>query len=75
LSVLRRYPGTCLKNLRVIASRDSSVGVATGYWLDGGGSISDRDREFSILHKARTGFEVHPTSYPMGFLRDIAARP
>jgi ABC-type Mn2+/Zn2+ transport system permease subunit len=38
-------------------SRNSSFGIATGYWLDG------RD---SFLGSVQTGSGAHPASYPMG---------
>jgi hypothetical protein len=46
----------------------SSVGIATGYWLDDEGSEFERrwGQEFSLPHVVQTGFEVHPTSYSMG---------
>jgi hypothetical protein len=51
-------------------SRDSSVGIETGYGLDdqgGGGSSSPgRVKKFSLLHIVQTGSGVHPTSYKMG---------
>jgi hypothetical protein len=50
-------------------SRDSSVGIATGYGLDdqgGGSSIPGRVNKFSLLHIVQTGPGVHPTSYKMG---------
>jgi hypothetical protein len=46
-------------------SRDSSVGVATGYGLDGQGSILD-GKIFSRLHSVQTGSEAHPASCPIG---------
>jgi hypothetical protein len=50
-------------------SRDSSVGIATGYGLgdQGDGSFESRwSQEFSLLHIVQTGSGVHPTSYKMG---------
>jgi hypothetical protein len=49
-------------------SRDSVVGIATGYRLDDEGvevrvPVGSR---ISLLHVVQTGFGVHPTSYPMG---------
>jgi hypothetical protein len=52
-----------------VISRDSLVGIATGYGLDdqGGGSSSPgRVKKFSLLHVVQTGSGVHPTSYKMG---------
>jgi hypothetical protein len=50
-------------------SRDSSVGIATDYWLDdqeGREFESRQGKKFSLLHIVQTGSGVHPTSYPMG---------
>jgi hypothetical protein len=46
-------------------SRDSTVGIATGYGLDGRGSIPGKGQEI-ILRSFQTGFGTHPASYPMG---------
>jgi hypothetical protein len=40
-------------------SRDSSVGIATGYGLDGRGSIPGSDKTFS-LHSVQTSSGAHP---------------
>jgi hypothetical protein len=40
-------------------SRDSSVGIATGYRVNGRGSIF-------ILHSINTSSEAHPASCPVG---------
>jgi hypothetical protein len=60
-------------------SRDSSVGIATGYGLEEGG-VGVRvpvGHEFSLPHVVQTGSGGHPTSYKMGtggsFLRGKAA--
>jgi hypothetical protein len=49
-------------------SRDSSVGIVTGYGLDnyGVGFESWWGQEFSLLHVVQTGPGTHPASYPMG---------
>jgi hypothetical protein len=51
-------------------SRDSAVGIATGYGLDVprevGVQVPVGSKIFSLLHLVQTGFEVHPASYPMG---------
>jgi hypothetical protein len=50
-------------------SRDSSVGIATGYKLDdqGGREFEPRyGKKFSLLHIVQTGSGVYPTSYKMG---------
>jgi hypothetical protein len=41
-------------------SWDSLVGIATGYGLDGPGSIAGRE-----THSVETGSVAHPASYPM----------
>jgi hypothetical protein len=46
-------------------SRDSSVGIATGYGLDGPGSTPSRS-DFSLLHSIQAGSLAHPAPYPMG---------
>jgi hypothetical protein len=46
-----------------VGSRDSVVGIGTGYALDYRRVVF---REFSLLHAVQTGSGVHPTSYPMG---------
>jgi hypothetical protein len=49
-------------------SRDSAVGIVTGYRLDDrrlGVRISVGSR-ISLFHVVQTGSGVHPTSYPMG---------
>jgi hypothetical protein len=50
------------------SSRDSVVGVATGYWLDdrGVGIRVPLGQEFSLLHVVQTGSGTHPASYPLG---------
>jgi hypothetical protein len=50
-------------------SRDSSVGIALGYGLDGRGSrvrFLAGARNFSIHHRVQNGSGAHPASYPMG---------
>jgi hypothetical protein len=47
-------------------SRDSSVGVATGYELEGWGSILGRGKVFSLTHSVQTGSEAYQVLYPMG---------
>jgi hypothetical protein len=49
-----------------MGSRDSSVGIATGYGLDGPGSTPAGARYFSVLHSVHAGSEAHPASYPVG---------
>jgi hypothetical protein len=58
------------KHLSIVLplTRDSVVGIATGYGLDNRGSEfeSQWGQEFSVLHLIQTGSGVHPTSCPMG---------
>jgi hypothetical protein len=52
-----------------MGSRDSSVGIATGYRLDDQGEREFESRyvkKFSLLHIVQTDSRVHPTSYKMG---------
>jgi hypothetical protein len=56
--------------------RGVSGGIATGYELDGRGSIKVGARYFSPIHRVQTGSMIHPVSYPMStwgsFLGDKA---
>jgi hypothetical protein len=48
-------------------SRDSSVGIAAGYGLDGRGvGVRVPVGDFSLLHVVQTGSGAEPASYPMG---------
>jgi hypothetical protein len=47
-------------------SRYNSVGIATGYELEGRGSILDRGKIFFLFHSVQTGSGSPPASYPMG---------
>jgi hypothetical protein len=50
-------------------SRDSSVGIATGYGLDDrmiGIRIPAEAGNFFLRHRVQTGSEAHLASYPMG---------
>jgi hypothetical protein len=49
-------------------SRDSPVGIATGYGLDdrGVGVRVPEGQKFLLLHIVQTGSGVHPTPYKMG---------
>jgi hypothetical protein len=52
-----------------IESRDSSVGIVTGYGLDDRGSLVRFPAgagNFSLHHRVQTGSGAHPASYPMG---------
>jgi hypothetical protein len=49
-------------------SRDSSVGIATGYWLYDRNSrvrFLVRAGNFSLHHRVQNGTGAHPASYPM----------
>jgi hypothetical protein len=41
-------------------------GIATGYGLDGRGSIPGEARDFSLLHSIQTGSGTHLASHSMG---------
>jgi hypothetical protein len=43
----------------------TGAGIATGYGLDGPGSIS-AVQDFPLLHSVQTDSGTHPASYPMG---------
>jgi hypothetical protein len=45
---------------------DNSGGIATGYGMDGRGSIPGKSKRFSSLHSVQTGSGAHPALYPMG---------
>jgi hypothetical protein len=49
-------------------SRDSAVGIQTGYGLDdrGVGVESRKCQGFSLLHVVQASSGAHPASYPMG---------
>jgi hypothetical protein len=53
----------------VFYSRDSVVGIATGYGMDdrGVGVRVPMGAEFPLLHVVQTSSGVHATSYPKGF--------
>jgi hypothetical protein len=42
------------------------AGIATGYGLDGGGSVLGSGKRFFSLHSVQTGSEAQPASYLMG---------
>jgi hypothetical protein len=55
------------KEQEIIVSRDSVVGIETGYGLDDlGVGVRVPGQEFSFLHVVQTGSGAHPASYPMG---------
>jgi hypothetical protein len=64
--MLRESINLLLLLLLLQMSRNISVGIATGYGLDGRGSISGRLGKFSPLHSVQTGSGAHPGSYPVG---------
>jgi hypothetical protein len=48
-------------------SRDSVVGIATGYGLEKRGiGVPSPGRVKNFLHVVQTGSEAHPASYPLG---------
>jgi hypothetical protein len=50
-------------------SRDSSVGIALGYGLDGRGSrvlFPAGAGNFSVHHRVQNGYGAYPASYRMG---------
>jgi hypothetical protein len=52
-----------------LLTRDSSVGITTGYGLDGrmiGFRFPAGGREFFYSPRVQTGSGPHPASYPMG---------
>jgi hypothetical protein len=66
--VRSRIYGVCYLMLGckiVTVIRDSWVGIATGYGLDGRGSITGRAGDFSLLHSVQTGSRAHSASHPM----------
>jgi hypothetical protein len=51
----------------IIVSRDSVVGIATGYGLDDRSEFKSRkSQEFSLLQLVQIDFGAHPTFYPVG---------
>jgi hypothetical protein len=52
--------------LRILRSRNSSVGIVMGYGLDGWDLIPSRSKIFFLLHSIQTGSVDHPASYTMG---------
>jgi hypothetical protein len=47
-------------------SRNSSVGIVTGYVLDCLGSFPGGDETFCLFHSVHAGSGAHSVSYPMG---------
>jgi hypothetical protein len=52
-------------NENCCVSQDSSVGIATGYGVDGWGSIPGITRFLFLFHSLQTVSGAHPASYPM----------
>jgi hypothetical protein len=50
----------------ILKTRDSSVGLATSYELDGRGSIPDRGKICLFSKASKTSSGAHTASYPMG---------
>jgi hypothetical protein len=49
-----------------LGSRDSAVGMETGYKLVGPGSIPSKTKFIFLLHRVQTDSGAHPVSYSMG---------
>jgi hypothetical protein len=67
----REFPHTFLKldlvlSLDVTGSRDSSVGIAMGYWLGGWGSTFCRGKKFFSTAQHPDRLQVQPSFYPIG---------
>jgi hypothetical protein len=52
--------------MSVTGSRDSSVGIATSYGLDGRGSIPGTGKRFFSMPPFQTCFGVQPAFSPIG---------
>jgi hypothetical protein len=64
-NLLRGYgDSNHIQNVRWVVDRDSSVGIATGYGLDGPGIESQWGARFSA--PVQIGPGAHPSSYTMG---------
>jgi hypothetical protein len=57
---------TVIDNQYKMRSRDSSVGTATGYGLDGRGSIPGRGKIFLLSTVSIPVLRSNQSSYPMG---------
>jgi hypothetical protein len=53
--------------LQMIRSRDSSVGIVTGYKLDGRGSIPHKGDDFSLHQSVLTGSGAHQCVLSIGY--------
>jgi hypothetical protein len=59
----------CVASQRVFKSRDSSVSIALGYWLEDLGSrirFPAGAGNFFLHHRVQNGSGAHPASCPMG---------
>jgi hypothetical protein len=57
------------KDIRLVGSRDISVGIVDRLWAGRLGSFPGRDKMYffcSPFHNFQTGFGAHPVSYPKG---------
>jgi hypothetical protein len=66
-----KYPNLWATDINTLIpkSRDSSVGIVTGYGLDDRGfrvPFPARDGNFSLHHRLQNGSEAHPASYLIG---------
>jgi hypothetical protein len=54
-------------SISCIRSRDSSFGIATGYGMEGRGSIPSPAHvsDFSLLYSVQISSGAHPDSYPV----------
>jgi hypothetical protein len=59
----------------VESGRDSSVGIATGYWLDGTGSIPGMARLFSTHSRPALGPTQPPIEWIPGAISPGVKRP
>jgi hypothetical protein len=55
-----------LRSHTLLQGRDSSVDIAMAYGLEDRVRFPTGVRDFSLLHSAQTGSEVHPDSYRLG---------
>jgi hypothetical protein len=62
-SILIASPNNLRNKIHLGASRDSSVGIATG--CTSGVRFSAGERDYLILHSVQTGFETHTFCYPV----------
>jgi hypothetical protein len=65
----KRYTLNGLLPIRASRGRDSSVGIATGYGLDGPGIENERGRDFSHTSRPALGPTQHAIQLVPGFSR------